>query len=227
MEIVKIVKFLQKEKYAEFLSEICTMHYFQNYFFEKNYFIKNEYTNDIKKKYGFENEHMILLNNLNIDSVVLVNTEKICFFHKNLLLPKPCSLRILLEKIKDLVENYNCFINEIHIQYEEKNLILTCTYQMNFIVNVFIHYPSSDIKPIVSKHKVSCINHLYDVLIDNILFAKKLNGTPPIRIIYTLYDLVDHKFLETNSPYDYQKLVNEFYNDGIDNVTNGIENVRL
>ena len=31
MEIAKIVKYLQKEKYAEFLSEICCMHFYQNY----------------------------------------------------------------------------------------------------------------------------------------------------------------------------------------------------
>lgn len=236
MEIAKIVKYLQKDKYADFLSEICCMHFFQNYHetdekkLKYTWFLKSKYIQSIQTKYNFQNEHMSIIQNLNIDSVVLANTEIISFFHYKINLPKPCSLRKLLEAIIDLTKDYYFqFIQELHLNYEDKNLILTCTYEMNFLLNVFIHYPESSIKPIISTHKASCINHIHDLLVDNILYAKKINGLiENIRVIYTVYEFEHRKFLQSSTPYDYQQILRKhYYESDEENITTNLQNIRL
>lgn len=230
MEIVKIVKYLQKDNYANFLAEICSIHYFQNRFLNDNYFLKNQYFEQIIKKYNLQDEHKLIIQNLNLDSPVLANTEYLCFFHYNFTLHKPCTLRFLLQSIITLLENYDPFVQEIYFKYDEKNLIMTCRYEFHFITTIFIHYIDKDILPIIAKYKISCINHLFDLIVDNVLYAKKTNGELPIRIIYTVYDLDDNKFLQTNSPFDYEKILeNHYYSPSslVSNITDGITNIRL
>jgi hypothetical protein len=119
----------------------------------------------------------------------------------------------LLEDYDLLIEDDKSFhLNRIILSYEDRHLRVKILIKPSFALSMFFHYPKNpEIKPSISKGYISNITHLHDVLVDNMLWIKQINGEVYFQMIYTLYDIIDNKFLPTNQPLSYTTIANKYY----------------
>ncbi len=216
--IVQIVKYLGKEKYAEFLSHIVSIHYLYEF---PDVFLHESYYSFIKDTFQLTDEHMMSISNMSMNTNVLMNTLSVKYIHKTFVVSQPCSLSLLLQTIRTLLEDYDLslqdgksyHLNRIILSYEDRNLRMKILIKPSFVLSMFFYYPRNpEMKPSISKGYISNITHLHDVLVDNMLWIKQINnGEVYFQMIYTLYDIIDNKFLPTNQPLSYTQIANKYY----------------
>lgn len=214
--IVPIVKFLGKEKYAAFLSEIITIHYL----YDPDYLLPLSYHPYFKDTFGLTDDHMDSISTLTIDTNVLMNTQSVKYLFKSFHVPQPCSFQLLLQTITTLLEEYDlkpeerkrCRLNRITLHYEDKHLRMKIKIRPSFVLSIYFHYPENpECKPSVCKDLIGNITHLHDVIVDNMLWSKRSFGELRFNMIYTLYDTVTDVFLPTNEPLSYGEIANKYY----------------
>lgn len=214
--IVPIVKFLGKEKYASFLSEVITIHYL----YEPELFLPTSYHPYFKDTFGLIDDHMNSISTMSTQTNVLMNTLSIRYLHKSFNISQPCSLTLLIETITALLEDYDlkpeerkrCRLNRILLHYEDKHLRLKIRIRPSFVLTTYFHYPENpECKPSVCKDYVGNITHLHDIMVDNMLWSKRCFGEIRFNMIYTLYDTVADTFLQTNEPLDYYEIAQKYY----------------
>jgi len=214
--IVPIVKFLGKERYAAFLSEIVTIHYL----YEPDLLLPLSYHPSFKDTFGLTDDHMNTLSTLTTDTNVLMNTLSVKYLYKTFNVSQPCSLSLLLETITTLLEEYDlkpeerkrCRLNRINLHYEEKHLRMKIRIRPSFVLTTYFHYPENpECKPSVCKDYIGNITHLHDVLVDNMLWSKRSFGEIRFNMIYTMYDIITDTFLQTNEPLCYQEIADKYY----------------